>query len=45
MSFNFLKTQRKFFSMQNYRASTNPRVFMEISAGGKSHGRLVFEVK
>jgi hypothetical protein len=44
MSFNFLKTQRKFFAMQNYRHATNPRVFMEIAANGKPCGKLVFEV-
>lgn len=45
MSFNFLKYQRRFFSMQNYRNSANPKVYMDISAGGQSCGRLVFEVK
>jgi hypothetical protein len=44
MSFNFLKYQRRFFAMQNYRAETNPKVFMEISISGKSAGKLVFEV-
>ena len=44
MSFNFLKYQRKFFAMQNYRAATNPKVFFEISAAGKPSGKLVFEV-
>lgn len=30
--------------MQNYRAATNPKVYFEISAGGKPLGKLVFEV-
>jgi hypothetical protein len=45
MSFNFLKYQRRFFAMQNYRAATNPKVFMDISISGKPAGKLVFEVK
>lgn len=46
MSFNFLKYQRRYFSvLNNYRSAENPKVFFEIAINQKNAGKLVFEVK
>jgi len=45
MSFNFLKNQKRFFSvLNNYRSKENPRVYMEVSKDGEKFGKMVFEV-
>jgi len=35
---------RMFASLYNYRAATNPQVFLQVSRDGKPLGKMVFEV-